>query len=61
MSIWWPTVCWAWCTQDVMRMAALIEAGRWEPHEVCSAALEAQFRFVRSPQQLVADAPSAAA
>ena len=48
-------------TQDVMRMAALIEAGRWEPHEVCSAALEAQFRFVRSPQQLVADAPSAAA
>ncbi|WP_313570535.1 DUF2946 family protein [Comamonas terrigena] len=48
-------------TQDVMRMAVLIEAGRWEPHEVCSAALEAQFRFVRSPQQLVADAPSAAA
>lgn len=48
-------------TQDVMRMAGCIEEGGWEPQEVRSADLESDFRFVRSPQQLVVEAPSAAA
>ena len=48
-------------TQDVMRMAGSIEDGIWELQEVRSADLEAEFRFVRSPQQLVVEMPSAAA
>src|SRR5690606_22207047 len=47
-------------TQDVMRMAGCIEEGGWEPQEVRSADLESDFQFVRSPQQLVVEAPSAA-
>lgn len=48
-------------TQDVMRMAEAIEAGRWIPEEVGGAQLEQQFHFVRSPQQLDAIAPFEAA
>ncbi|WP_370680707.1 DUF2946 family protein [Comamonas sp. GB3 AK4-5] len=48
-------------TQDVMRMAAAIESGRWTPQAVASAELEAQYHFVRSPQQLEMQASAAAA
>lgn len=47
-------------TQDVMRMAAAIESGRWTPQEVVSTELEAQFHFVRSPLQLGIQATAAA-
>jgi len=48
-------------TQDVMRMAEAIEAGRWVPQEVHSLQLEQQFHFVRSPLQHDAALPSEAA
>lgn len=42
-------------TQDVMRMAEAIEAGRWIPQEVHSDQLEDEYHFVRSPQCRDAD------
>lgn len=48
-------------TQDVMRVATEIELGRWQPQEVDSAALEATFGFVRSPERLDVMASSVAA
>jgi hypothetical protein len=47
-------------TQDVMRMAAAIESGRWTPQTVWSTELEARFHFVRSPLQLEAQTSAAA-
>jgi hypothetical protein len=38
-------------TQDVARVAELVEAGRWLPQQEAGAALPARYGYVRSPQR----------
>ncbi len=38
-------------TQDVVRAAQEVEAGRWRPEEESAASLPARYGFVRSPQR----------
>ena len=46
-------------TQDIVQASETVEAGRWQPEEVQSAALPARFGFVRSPAALrAAGAPA---